>query len=521
MSDVSKPALTIRGLSKSFGPTTALADFDLDLAAGEIHILVGANGSGKSTLIKILSGFHTPDTGSVRVGGEPLDFAAPGHSYRLGCRFVHQDLGLVASESVLDNLFFGVGYPRRAGAVSRRRAAARARDSLERVGLDLDLRATVSSVGSAERTGLAVARAIQSDAAHPARLLVLDEPTATLPVDEVERLLGIVRRAADGGVAVLFVTHHLDEVFEIGSSVTVLRDGQVTGRSRIDAIDRRSLVVMLTGTEVADVEKKEAAPRPADDTRPALAVSHLAGRQLSDVSFAAAPGKIIGFAGLAGSGRETVLGTIFGALPRAGGAVSAAGRPVPSGDPRAAIARGLGFLPADRKAESGVMTLTATENVMMANVTSSWRWFGLAGSRDRAEARRWFDELAVHPRGKTGQDLSAFSGGNQQKILFAKWLRCQPDVLLLDEPTQGVDVGARAELHRRILGLAEQGAAVLVSSSDPDELESLCSRVYVLRRGLVSDELTGADVTASAIVHRMMAEATDPVPGRTEEHHAD
>jgi ribose transport system ATP-binding protein len=167
------------------------------------------------------------------------------------------------------------------------------------------------------------------------------------------------------------------------------------------------------------------------------------------------------------------------------------------------------------------MTLTATENVMMANVKSSWRWFGLAGSRDRAEAQRWFDELAVHPRGKTGQDLSAFSGGNQQKILFAKWLRCQPDVLLLDEPTQGVDVGARAELHRRILGLAEQGAAVLVSSSDPDELESLCSRVYVLRRGLVSDELTGADVTASAIIHRMMAEATDPAPGRTEEHHAD
>lgn len=500
------PVLQIRNLSKAFSGNAALLDFNLSVHVGEVHVLVGANGSGKSTVIKILSGFHTPDEGGkVRVGADQLEFGSADHAYQLGCRFVHQDLGLVDSETVLNNLHFGVGFPTRLGAIRGRSAISSARQHLSRVGLDIDPRVPVGKLAPAERTGVAVARAIQTDPAHPARLLVMDEPTATLPADDAEKLLGILRRAAANGIGILFVTHRLDEVFRIGDNVTVLRDGLVVGRSTVADIDRKTLIEMLTGGKLDDVDKREQGTSDAN-RRPLLAVSQLSGPEIADVSFTVDTHEVVGVAGITGSGRETLLGTIFGAVPRTSGDVEIDSQPLLHQDPGRAMRHGLGYLPADRKSASGIMSLDATENLTLADLRPFWRRGRLSRRRERAEATNWFRQLDVRPADAVNLDLGRFSGGNQQKILLAKWIRCRPKVLLLNEPTQGVDVGAKAEIHRRILQLASDGVAILVSSSDLEELEGICSRVLVMQEGKIAVELAGTDVEVRQITRGMMGE---------------
>jgi ribose transport system ATP-binding protein len=499
-----QPVVEIDNLSKSFAGTLALDSFDLKIATGEVHVLVGANGSGKSTLIKVLSGFHSPDAGQVLIGGQPLPFGSGDQSHRLGCRFVHQDLGLVGSLSVLDNLHLG-SFPTRLGTIRGSQMRAAAREMLERVGLALDPSVHVERLGAAQRTGVALARAMRPDTAHPARLLVLDEPTATMPSDEVDDLLASVRAAASRGVAVLFVTHHLDEVFRIADTVTVLRDGAIVGRSHIEKVERPALVKMLAGDE-DEPDGAAAAISPADDGTAALEVTGLWAGPLRGITFSVAPGEVVGVAGLTGSGRETALLSIFGAEDRDAGAVRIAGKTIPARRPDLAMAAGAGLLPGDRKAKGGVMSLSARENLSLSSLKPFWRKGRLSQKRESAEASRWFAELNVRPAEATDMELIRFSGGNQQKILFAKWMRRRPAVLLLEEPTQGVDVGAKAELHRQLIKAARDGMAVVVSSTDIDELVTLCSRVLILRKGRISEQLTGTRVVASEITNSVMSE---------------
>lgn len=492
------PALSVAGLSKRFGASIALRQVSLDVGPGEVRALVGENGSGKSTLIKILSGFHRPDAGRVRIGGEPLPFGHPAGSYQLGARFVHQDLGLVDSSSVLDNLAIGAGYATRLGTISVRRSTRRARADLTRVGLDVDPQACVRDLAPAARTGVAIARALREDAAAPVRLLVLDEPTATLPEAETGRLMEIVRRVAGTGVGVLYVTHRLEEVLALAGTVTVLRDGREVATRPTSALDRRGLVDLLVGEELT-VAHHAAEVLPADGERPALSLRGITAASLHGFSADIRAGQITGIAGITGSGRETVLGAVFGAIPRRGEVRAGDGTLIQPDRPDLAIRRGLAYLPADRARNSAIASLPARENIALTSLRPFARLGTMRRGPERRAALAWFERLAVRPPGQVDLPLEAFSGGNQQKILLAKWLRREPAVFLLDEPTQGVDVAAKAVVHGQLVRAAAAGAAIVISSSDADELAAICQRVLVCRHGRVGADLRGSQVTVQAL----------------------
>ncbi|MDQ1463415.1 MAG: ribose transport system ATP-binding protein [Actinomycetota bacterium] len=499
------PALVARGVSKTFAGTTVLRSVDLTIAAGEIHAVLGENGSGKSTLIKILSGYHDPDPGAeVSVNGELLAFRSPESSYAHGCRFVHQDLGLVDSASVADNLAFVSGFPCRFGTVRQSELHRTARRDLARVGLDLDPGRLVSTLSPAERTGVAVCRALRDDPTSPVALLVLDEPTATLPETEVHRLLDIVRTVAASGVGILYVTHRLDEVFDIATSITVLRDGARVALLPVTEIDRAGLITLLVGSEFDDVHA-EASELPVEGRHPLLQVEDVHTDSLHGVSLDIRPGDVLGIAGITGSGRESLLSVLFGGQPRHAGQIRVHGTPLPPAAPARSMQAGIAYLPADRKTHGAFLDLTTRENVSISDLRPFWGSPVLSRRRERDEVRGWLERLDVRPAGADRMPLATLSGGNQQKVLFAKWLRRAPTVLLLDEPTQGVDVGAKAELHREILRAAREGAGVAVSSSDTDELAALCHRVIVLSEGRVAAHLTGSRVTASEISRACLA----------------
>lgn len=494
-----QPALRMSGISKTFAQRTVLQPFELAIAPGEMLALLGQNGSGKSTLIKVLSGYHHPDQGGhCWVGGQPLEFGNPQASHKAGLRFVHQDLGLVATSTVLDNLAFTRGYNTRALTISTRSERTRAEASLGAVGLDLDPNLPVSKLTPAQRTGVAVARALDMGGAA-AVALVLDEPTATLPTEEVDHLHAMLRSAASKGIAILYVTHHLDEVFRLADRVCVLRDGYLVESCSVQDIDRETIVQRLVGSEVDAVRRLY---RDTSGGRGAGTLFEVQGLQtdfIHDVSLTAHSGEVVGVYGLTGSGRESFLGSVFGSLPRESGVVKVNGQEIESDSPRAAIAAGLGYLPPDRKVTGGVMHMTATENLTMASLRQFWRRGWLHNRAEDDEARTWFQKLQVSPIDGIGNFLSSFSGGNQQKIVLGKWLRLIPKVILLDEPTQGVDVGAKAELHRQILSACRNGAVVVVSSTDVEELASLCDRVMIMRHGKVAAQLAGDMVNETEI----------------------
>jgi ribose transport system ATP-binding protein len=497
---MSIPALEAKSLSKTFVRSRVLVDVDLTLEPGEVHALLGENGSGKSTLIKILSGYHLPDPGGeVRIGGERLQFGSAESAARLGCRFVHQDLGLVESESVLTNMSLGTGFPVSLGTIRLRSARRQVSQELASVGLELDPETPLRDLSPATKSGVAIARALRPGKGEAVRLLVLDEPTASLPDHEVGQLLEIVRSAASQGVAVLYVSHRLDEIFEIAATATVLRDGRKYAERTVEGLSRSELIDLLVGREFEEVRTAAARVQPVGSV-PLLEVQEIGGGAVIDVSFDAMPGEILGLAGITGSGREALLPLIFGAIERYAGTITVDGQRVPPLRPDKAMRLGVAFLPADRKIRGGILPLTARENLTLSNLRPFWRPPFFSRRREAADALSWFDHLGVRPPGAIEQPLSTFSGGNQQKILIGRCLRLAPQVLLLDEPTQGVDVGAKADIYSYLLEAAERGTTVLVASSDPDELAALCHRVLVLRSGTIVAELENDDVSTQNIV---------------------
>jgi ribose transport system ATP-binding protein len=518
------PALAVTGLSKRFGASVALQDVDLAIGPGEVHAVLGENGSGKSTLIKILSGFHRPDAGTVTVAGQPLPFGHPASSYRLGARFVHQDLGLVDSIPVLDNLAIGAGFATRLGTISTRRSSGRAQTDLARLGLAVDPGASVGSLSPASRTGVAIARALREDPGSPVRLLVLDEPTATLPATEVERLMGIIRRVSATGVGVLYVTHRLDEIFTIAGNVTVLRDGREVATVPTSSLDHRRLVDLLVGEEltVAHHEaetlqsERDGPPEgegPSEGEGPALSLRGITAASLDGFSADIGAGQITGIAGITGSGREMVLGAAFGAIDRTGEVMTAAGVRLAPSRPDLAMRHGLAYLPADRVRNAAILSLSARENIALSGLRP-FRRFGTMWRRpERRTALTWFERLNVRPPDLVDLPLESFSGGNQQKIMFAKWLRREPAVFLLDEPTQGVDVGAKAVLHAQLVQAAAAGAAIVISSSDVDELAAICQRVIVCREGRAAADLRGVEVSARTISRECLLGSAPPASG--------
>ena len=485
-----EPALSIRNLSKTFGATRALAGVSLEIRPGTVHALVGQNGSGKSTLIKILAGFHSPDAGAeILIHGRPL---SPGSSENL--RFVHQELGVVLELGAADNLALRGGYLRsRWGGVDWRAQERAAGDLLAKLDVVIDVRRPLREVAPVDRVAVAIAAALQGWSGRG--ILVLDEPTAVLPHHEVERLLALVREARGGGASVLYVSHRLDEIFEIADEVTVLRDGGRVATVPIQGLTKSKLVSLMLGRAALESGREQRSGRPAGP--PALRLRGAAGRFLRGVDLEVQAGEIVGLAGLPGSGREELPYAIAGAAPGATGelrlAQDSAWRPVGRRDRRVA------FVPADRAVEGLVHQMTVAENLSLSVLDS----LASRGRLDRRAEDRlvesWAERLELRMPG-AGYSVDALSGGNQQKVVIGRVLARQPSVLVLAEPTAGVDVGARRAIFDFILAEARRGLAVIVASSDEGDLSALCDRVVVLRGGTIAAELRGAEVDDHAIV---------------------
>jgi ribose transport system ATP-binding protein len=512
--DAAAPALQVSNLSKTFPGTRALTALDLTVPAGEVHALLGGNGCGKSTLIKILSGYHRPDPGgSAFISGAALEFGSPSSSYGAGARFVHQDLGLVDDASILDNVAIGSGFPTRLGTIRSREARRRVRLALSQVGLDLDPELLVKDLAAAEKTGVALARALGSNDGGGVRLLVLDEPTATLPGSEVEHLLGMVKNVAATGAGVIYVTHHLDEVFHLANTVTVLRNGHKLVTTPVAQLTHAKLLHYIVGSELEAV-RQESDALPPDQEEAVLDVRELRAGRLAGASFQIRAGDVVGVAGVTGSGREAVAGAIYGALKRDSGEVRVNGTILPPMRPDISIKNGVAYLPPDRKRLGGMMEMTARENVTISGLRKFWRMPLLRRRLEAEETLRWSETLNVRPPRAVEQRLLGFSGGNQQKLLLAKWLRLEPRLLLLDEPTQGVDVGAKVVIHRQILAAAAAGASVLISSVDIEELVTLCHRVLIFRNGRLATTLTGDRLTeANATRESLASDRSKEDPG--------
>lgn len=486
---MSTPILEIAGVSKTFAGQRALAAVSLEVHPGEVLAIVGQNGSGKSTLIRTLAGFHDPDPGGTIIARGEL-------------HFIHQDLALVEALSTVENLGLGPGLGRKALLPTRRRHdAGRAEALLARFGASHDVHMPIGQLSRAQQTIVAIARALDGWTSDE-NVIVLDEPTAALHHEEAETLFTAIRELTARGTGVIFVSHRLDEVVELADRVMVLRDGRVVAQVRRGQYGQADLVRMMAGTDVeAPTRKARNDPR----AELVLQARSVEADRLRGADLEARGGEIVGITGLVGSGSEHVCSLIFGALSRSGGVVTVAGRPLPPNDPAASIKAGVGFVPADRPALGALLSMTVEENLTLADLDSLTSRGGRLGAGvARRETAGWIARVDVRPP-DPARPMALLSGGNQQKVVMAKWLRTQPRLLLLDEPTQGVDVAAKAALHALILDAAETGTAVLISSTDTRELVDLCDRVLVFRDGRVAAEIAREDLTEE----RLTCEAFD------------
>jgi ribose transport system ATP-binding protein len=499
----SHPVLRIENLSKSFGGARALDNVSLEVRHGEVHGLLGQNGSGKSTLIKILSGFHDAD-GAARIWIDGREIAlpiAPDALNAHGVSFVHQHLGLVPSLTVLENLLLFDFALQDRWLIDWRGQAQRARELFERYALRLDPLSPLSRLAPVERAQLAIVRAfdhLRSARGAAARgLLVLDEPTPFLPAHDVKALFRLIREIVADGASVIFVSHDIDEVLEITDHATVLRDGRVAGTFETATMSKPDIIHLIVGQHV-DLESM----RPPAKTlaAPTIRIDGLSGGSIEGFSLALARGEVVGLTGLIGSGYDEVVYIAYGATPASTGALEIDGerRNLAAFTPHRAIESGCVLIPGDRLAAGAVATLSLADNVSLPVLGRVSRAFALSASALSRNAAALAEEFDVRPRDPE-RLFGALSGGNQQKVLLAKWFQTAPRLILLDEPTQGVDVGARTQVFAAIAAAAKNGAAVLCASSDYEQLTAICDRVLVFDRGAVVEELVGDAISKSAI----------------------
>ena len=501
--------MAVRNVSKSFGGTRALRGIDLSVLPGEVHGLLGENGSGKSTLIKILAGFHDPDHGELLIDGEPVRLPlAPGQFRDLGLSFVHQDLGLIDSLSVLENLRVAdIAASRSRWGISWRSERRRARQTFEQYGVRIEPTATVADLKPVERALLAIVRAIEEirSIGRGHGLLVLDEPTVFLPKEGLERLFALVREVAGAGASIIFVSHDLDEVREITDRVTVLRDGEVVGTVGTRETSEAAFVEMIIGRKL--VKLGEVAHADLTEQDVGISVEGLTGSIIDDVSFQMHEGEIVGLTGLIGSGFEEIPQLLYGARSARAGRLGLRGDAIDLArlTPPAATRSGIALIPADRKTDGSVGSLPVVENLALAVLDRYFNGVSLNLRRMRRETQELMEEFDVRPNDPL-LPYGALSGGNQQKAMLAKWFQTQPRLLLLEEPTQGVDVGARQQIFGLIrTAVEERGMHVLCASSDYEQLAVLCDRVIVFGRGRVWRELVGDEVTKERIIEQSYA----------------
>jgi rhamnose transport system ATP-binding protein len=498
------PRVELRGISKRFGATAALTDVGIDLRAGEIHGLVGENGAGKSTLVKILGGVHAPDKGVILLDGAPVQIGGPAAARALGVAVVHQEPKLFPDLSVAENVFLASPPTRRLGTLAwgeMRRAAAALFEELD---VKIDVTAPVRGLSMADQQLIEIAKALSVDAG----VLILDEPTSSLSAHEVERLFAIVRRTRDRGVAVLFVSHRLDEVFALCDRATVLRDGHHVITAPTSELTTADLVRHMVGRAVTLFPKSEA--RIGDVLLEARNLA--AAGAFRDVSFTVRAGEIVGFAGLVGAGRTEVARTLFGIERPTAGEVFLEGRPVRFNTPSAALRAGIAYVPEDRHQDGLVLDFSIAENVTLPILARLFPRFLVSRAAERRMAQGYAEQLRVRTTG-VDQLVQALSGGNQQKVVIAKWLAAKPRVLILDEPTRGVDIGAKVEVHRIMSELVASGLGIILISSDLPEVLAMSDRIIVMHEGRVTAEISRAEATEERVMFAATGHRTQGLPG--------
>ena len=486
------PLVELRGIAKSYGGVHAVEGVSFGIAAGTVHALVGENGAGKSTLVKILTGVVQPDEGEILVAGELQRLGDPQAAQRSGIVAMYQEPTVFQDLSVAENVFAGRHPRTRGGAVDWRRMRAEATRTLREIGVDFGADTPVRGLGVADRQLLEIAKALSSSA----RLLIMDEPTAALSPNEVENLFAIARRLRDSGVAVVFISHRLEEVTAIADTVTVLRDGRHIETRPAAGLSHAELVRLMVGRSLDALFPKEE----AEIGDVVLRAEGLTRRGVfSNVSFELRRGEIVGLAGFVGSGRTEVARSIFGVDPLDRGRLWIEGRAFKPRAPRSALRRGLAYLPEDRLHQGLVQPMSIGENVSMAVLPDLTPGGILRPRRERALARQYMERLRIRATAPS-QVVRSLSGGNQQKVVLSKWLAAEPRILILDEPTHGVDVGTKADVHRTISHLATQGLTILLISSELPEVLGMSDRVLVMREGRLVAELSRAEATQERII---------------------
>jgi ABC-type sugar transport system ATPase subunit len=487
-------ALEMRGINKSFAGNTVLADVNLSARAGEVHALVGENGAGKSTLMKILAGVYQPDAGEILIDGQRIRFARPSNALANGIAMIYQELSLAPDLTVAENIFLGREPLSFAllGVVNRREMNTRANGMLKAYGFKLDPRASIKRLSAADRQLVEITRAT----VEAKRVLVMDEPTSSLTAHEVEDLFRLIRELKNRGLAIIYISHRLEELDFIADRLTVLRDGQAVYSGAWGEISRTEIIRHMAGRELKEIFPPRAAAK--GETR--LRVTNLTRKgKFRDVSFAVAAGEVVGIAGLAGAGRTELVETIFGAYHADSGEIVLDGSKLHMAQPDLAVARGLGLLTEDRKRTGLCLNQPLASNLTLANLRALIRNWRLDRKREKAAACAYIEKLHIRPP-DPDKTVALMSGGNQQKVLLARWLFADSKVFLLDEPTRGVDVAARSEIYRVINRLAERGAAIVMVSSDLPELLGMADRILVMRRGRLVAELDARRTTQEEVL---------------------
>jgi ribose transport system ATP-binding protein len=493
----SRPLLEVRGVSKSFPGVRALDDVSLALYAGEVHVLLGQNGAGKSTLIKVLYGAYPPDAGEFVFDGKPVHMTSPADARALGVAVMFQEFSLVPYLNVAQNMFLGREFRGRLpGTVDRRRTHAEARRVLETLGVDLDTRTLVHRLGVAQQQMVEIAKALSQNA----RVLVLDEPTAALSDPEIERLFAIIRRLKRDGAAIVYISHRLHEIFEIGDRITVLRDGRKVAETTPAETSVGDLVRRMVGREISAMSRERFCERPG---APILEVRDLeAANGVRGASLSVSAGEIVGLAGLVGSGRTELARSIFGADRLVGGDRRLEGHPLQGGPP-SSVGAGVGLVPEDRQRQGLALRRSVQDNLLVAGLRGLFPNHWYRPARAARAAMGLIARLRVNTP-SPHRPVKFLSGGNQQKVVIGKWLNAGTRLFIFDEPTRGIDVGAKAEIYKMMEGLVADGAAVLLISSELPEIISVCDRVYVMRDKGIVGELSRPDLSEENILSLAM-----------------
>lgn len=495
------PMLQMKGIYKRFSGIEVLTDVSFELQSGEVHCLLGENGAGKSTLMKILSGVYRQDEGDIFIDGTPVEIQSPAQAQRLGIATIYQEFNLVPGMSVAENIFLGREFTRFGKSLIDRTALYQeARKALERLGVRIDPGTTVASLSVGQRQLIEIAKSLSIRG----RILIMDEPTAALSHQEAEELFRIIRLLREQGVGIIYISHRLEEVTLIGDRATVLRDGRVIETlESLEGVPTSDLIRLMVGREI----RPRRAVSHVKDEAPILSVDGLTRHGVyHDVTFYVRRGEILGLAGLVGSGRTEVMRGIFGADPVDGGRVTLSGQRVEIRSPRDAVRLGIGFLTEDRKEQGLVLGLSAARNITLTNLRRFVSWGRVNRDVEWDAVKALFERLDIRPRAPS-REARYFSGGNQQKTVLAKWLLCNNRVLIFDEPTRGIDVGAKAEIYDLIVELASQGVAIIVVSSDLPEILALCDRILVMREGRIVGELTHDEASEERILALAMGES--------------